>query len=263
MTRKYDKIGFNYNLTRAADNYLISQFEILLDLKEGGTYLDIGCGTGNYTIGLNRNNIHMIGVDPSIEMLKIAQKRNHQIKWTLGSAENLSIDNESVNGVFGCMTLHHWSSLEEGFSEINRILKNNGAIVFFTSSREQMKSYWLNHYFPQMMRDSIIQMPKLTEIESTLIEAGFTINERIIYNVDNDLKDKFLYSGKNNPKIYLNQSVRKGISSFSSLAYRAEVKSGLLQLESDINSQKIDKIIDSYKNDLGDYLFIKANKLNG
>jgi ubiquinone/menaquinone biosynthesis C-methylase UbiE len=260
MTSKYDKIGFNYNLTRTGDNYLISQFEILLGFQEGGTYLDIGCGTGNYTIGLNRNNIRMIGVDPSIEMLKIAQKRDQRIKWILGSAENLSIEDESIDGVFGCMTLHHWSSLEEGFIEINRVLKDKGVIILFTSSAEQMKNYWLNHYFPQMMRDSITQMPTTLKIESSLIEAGFTIIKKTIYNVDNDLKDKFLYSGKNDPKIYLNESVRKGISSFASLAYKSEVKSGLLQLESDIKSQEIVKIIDSYKNDFGDYFFIKAGK---
>ena len=262
MTSKYDKIGINYNLTRVADNYLISQFEMLLEFDEGKSYLDIGCGTGNYTIGLNRNNINMIGVDPSIEMLKIAQKRSQHIKWILGSAENLSIEDESVNDVFGCMTLHHWSSLEKGFSEINRVLKSKGSVVFFTSSAEQMKNYWLNHYFPQMLRDSILQMPSSLKLESSLIESGFTINQKTIYNVHNELKDKFLYCGKNDPKMYLNESVRKGISSFASLAYKSEVKSGLQQLESDINSKEIVKIIDSYKDDIGDYFFIKADKLN-
>jgi len=261
MSSKYDTIGLNYNLTRRADKYLISQFEMLLGFHESKTYLDIGCVTGNYTIGLNRDTISMIGVDPSIKMLEIAQRRNQQIEWVLGSAENLSFADESINGVFGCMTLHHWSSLKEGFSEINRVLTSNGSAVFFTSSAEQMKTYWLNHYFPKMMRDSIVQMPSTFEIESSLIEAGFAIDQKILYNIDNELKDKFLYCGKNNPKLYLDASIRSGISSFAALAYESEVKSGLLKLENDINSNEIVKIIDSYKNELGDYFFIKADKV--
>ena len=255
MIAKYDKIGINYDLTRTADDYLVNQFKLLLNLKEDGTYLDIGCGTGNYTNGVYREHLNFIGVDPSIEMLSIAKKRNPQINWILGSAESLSLNDKSVEGVFGCMTIHHWSSLNDGFSELHRVLKGNGSMVIFTSTAEQMKNYWLNHYFPKMMSDSIKQMPAFSDIESALVKNGFAISEKNIYNIDNNLKDQFLYCGKNNPKIYLNQSVRKGISSFASLAYQAEVKSGLLQLESDINSQKIDEIIDSYKNDLGDYLF--------
>ena len=49
MGTKYDKIGIEYNLTRKADKYLTEQLLFHLNPKEHAQYLDIGCGTGNYT----------------------------------------------------------------------------------------------------------------------------------------------------------------------------------------------------------------------
>ena len=49
MKEKYDIIGVNYNLTRKADPYLYKRLHFFLNPQIKGTYLDIGCGTGNYT----------------------------------------------------------------------------------------------------------------------------------------------------------------------------------------------------------------------
>lgn len=49
MKAKYDHIGINYNTTRKADRYLTEKLCEYLNPKLNGLYLDIGCGTGNYT----------------------------------------------------------------------------------------------------------------------------------------------------------------------------------------------------------------------
>jgi len=80
------------------------------------------------------------------------------------------------------------------------------------------------------------------------------------YEIQPDLKDHFLYIGKHDPTKYLNPDVRQVISSFSSLANKEEVEIGLLTLKEDIDSGAILKIIKSYENDEGDYLFLIAEK---
>jgi ubiquinone/menaquinone biosynthesis C-methylase UbiE len=50
-------------------------------------YLDIGCGTGNYSSDLQKKEFQFIGIDPSIEMLQKAQSQNKNIQWKIGSAE--------------------------------------------------------------------------------------------------------------------------------------------------------------------------------
>ena len=57
MEAKYDKIGINYNLTRKADNYLTERLYALLNPDKSGIYLDIGCGTGNYTIEFQKKGL--------------------------------------------------------------------------------------------------------------------------------------------------------------------------------------------------------------
>ena len=261
MNAKYDNIGLNYNETRTADPYIAERLLKNLNPKANGLYLDIGCGTGNYTSTFQKKGFHFIGIDPSEKMLETAKLKNHHIDWKLGKVENIPLDSECIDGVIGSLTIHHWDDLEKGFTELFRVLKPNTNIVIFTSSPKQMKGYWLHHYFPKMLEDSIQQMPAFNIIKTTLANSGFSNLETELYNIKPNLKDLFLYCGKQNPKLYLNPTVRQGISSFSSLANKTEVEMGLKKLEIDIENNSIQTIMDAYNNELGDYLFIIGKKL--
>lgn len=260
MSAKYDAIGQSYNTTRKPDPYIVERLLDLLEPQQNGNYLDIGCGTGNYTNKLAGTTFPFTGVDPSLKMINQARNKRPDLEWQIGSAEENQLTENNFDGVVGTMTIHHWTSLEKGCSEMNRVLKTDGSFVLFTSTSEQMKSYWLNHYFPDMMEVSIRQMPDLMQIKNALVNAGFTITEIAPYFVKNDLQDQFLYCGKNKPAVYLKEEVRNGISSFADIAHAEEVSRGLEALEQDITQGQIHKIIDQYTSDIGDYLFIKALK---
>jgi len=260
MEAKYDKIGVDYNLTRKADKYLTEQLLYHLKPIKSGRYLDIGCGTGNYTNEFQRKGFEFIGIDPSEKMLEKAKLRSGKINWKIGSAERTGLPNNFVDGIIGSLTIHHWNNLKEGFSELFRVLKPNGNVVIFTSTPKQMNGYWLNNYFPKMLSDSIIQMPSLERVKTAMESAGLKIQETDKYFIRPNLQDKFLYCGKQNPELYFDEQIRHGISSFSLLANRTEVEKGLVELRNDINSGKIDDIIDSYENDYGDYLYVIGTK---
>ncbi|WP_407557842.1 class I SAM-dependent methyltransferase [Winogradskyella sp. 4-2091] len=260
MSVKYNKIGANYNETRKADLHLTQQFIKHLNPNKDGLYLDIGCGTGNYTDALQKKGFQFIGIDPSIEMLQIAQARNKAINWKIGSAEITGLSNQSVDGIVATLTIHHWANLTRAFSELEYILKPEGKIVIFTSTPQQMSGYWLNHYFPKMLEDSMLQMPSLEIVKEALTRSGLSITNTENYSIKPDLEDQFLYCGKQNPELYFDEQIRHGISSFSALANIKEVENGLISLRHDIDSGKINEIIDSYKNELGDYLYIIAQK---
>lgn len=260
MEVNYDKIGVDYNSTRRADPFLAKKFNEHLGPNKDGIYLDIGCGTGNYTNELERLGLRLIGIDPSERMLEKARLKNDSVDWRIGTAENIELPENSIDGIIGSLTMHHWTDLNSAFSEFQRVLKPDGRIVIFTSTPEQMKWYWLNHYFPRMLKDSIDQMPSIEMVEEAMSRNSIAITEIDKYFIQHDLQDKFLYCGKHNPELYFNEQIRHGISSFSSLANSTEVELGLLQLRRDIDSGKIKTIIDSYDNDSGDYLFLIAQK---
>ncbi len=260
MSTKYNKIGINYNQTRKADPYLTEQLLKHLSPNKNGNYLDIGCGTGNYTNEFQKKGFTFIGIDPSIEMLQKARSQNQNIEWQIGTAEKTDLAQHSVDGIIGTLTIHHWTNLHRAFSELASILKPDGKIVIFTSTPQQMKGYWLNHYFPKMLEDSMVQMPSLEAVEQAMVSAGFKITSTEIYNIKPDLQDQFLYCGKQNPELYFDESIRHGISSFSALANLEEVETGLIQLREDIDNEKIKDIMKSHENDFGDYLYIIGKK---
>jgi len=257
---KYNKIGTGYNSTRHADPYLTERLLYHLQPQNNRLYLDIGCGTGNYTCALADKGLNFIGVEPSEKMLSEAKARNQQINWLKGTAEQIPIEDKVFDGIIATLTIHHWTDLKKAFIELDRVLVDNGKIVIFTSTPEQMKGYWLNHYFPKMLHSSIIQMPSLDDIQEAIKQTGLEITYIEKYFIKDDLQDCFLYVGKNNPNRYFDETTRHGISSFSSLANIEEVKQGLSKLKNDIDNQSFDKIISQYANELGDYLFITIGK---
>lgn len=260
MDVKYDKIGTGYNSTRQADPYLTSRLFSLLRPQNDKLYLDIGCGTENYTSVLADKGLNFIGVEPSEKMLSEAKSKNQNIKWLNGTAEQIPTDDKTFDGIIATLTIHHWTDIRKAFIELNRVLADNGRIVMFTSTPEQMKGYWLNHYFPKMLYFSIVQMPSLDTIQKAIDEAKLKISGIEKYFIKDDLKDCFLYVGKNKPECYFDEQIRHGISSFSSLANIAEVRQGLTKLKNDIDTNEFEQIKKQYDNDFGDYLFITIDK---
>jgi len=260
MADLYNSIGVNYNTTRHADPYLTERFLHFLQAGPGKSFLDIGCGTGNYTIALAQNGVDITGVDPSDEMLNVARSRNLVIKWLKGYAEEIPAADGTYDGVMAMLTIHHWKSIPTAMQEIYRVIKPRGVIVLFTAMPPQMKCYWLNHYFPQMTQSSYAQMPGFYDMASALAKAGFNLDTAEKYFVKPDLQDNFLYAGKYKPEIYFDEEIRKGISSFAALSDTAEVEQGLAKLKADIESGEFENIRDESENRMGDYSFIVANK---
>jgi ubiquinone/menaquinone biosynthesis C-methylase UbiE len=258
MKTSYDVIGRNYDNTRQADPYLTQWLFEELDLPKGAHVLDVGCGTGNYTIALSGKGLHFTGIDPSERMLEEARKKSDQVQWMIGVAEDLPFAQGIFDGAIATLTTHHWKDLDAGFRAIRRVLRRGAPLVIFTSTPDQMRNYWLSHYFPHMMERSAAVMPGLARTRSALQHAGFS---RIIskpYTVREDLRDLFLYAAKYAPERYLDPIYRQGISSFTSLAEDEEIANGLQQLAQDIEKGKWQQVARSFDDRIGDYLMINA-----
>lgn len=253
---RYDVIGQGYNVTRQADPYIAERLFRLLGPHRGHRYLDIGCGTGNYTAALWAKNTDITGVDPSAQMLETARHNHSAMQWVQGTAEQIPFADNTFAGVVGTLTIHHWTNLTLAFRELHRVTTPGARIVLFTSTPTQMEGYWLNHYFPLMMQDSIRQMPELEAIEAAASEAGLLLTGTELYTVQDGLEDYFLYAGKNKPELYFNPLIRRGISSFSSLANAAEIQHGLAALRMDLEMDAFRLVRKRYLHMLGDYLFV-------
>jgi len=96
--------------------------------------LDYGCGTGSATQKIaSLKPSKLFGIDISEvsinKAIENAKNSNLQIDYSIDNCEETKFEAEKFNLVFGSGILHHLN-LVKSVSEINRILKNNGEMVF-------------------------------------------------------------------------------------------------------------------------------------
>lgn len=260
MSVLYDTIGLTYDQTRRADPQIVRELLSMLKLPQNGQLLDIGCGTGNYTLQFHNNGASCTGIDISHEMLSQARMKSSEITWIQGNACQLPFKNEKYDGATCVLATHHIKDLDSAFSEAYRVLKPGATFVLFTVTAQQMRSFWLWHYFPNIMNRDTNVIQSLGCQSEALVKAGFSHVKTEPFFVTNDLCDWFLHAGKYRPEIYLNPFVMSGISSFARSGHENDVEHGIAKLRADINSGAISNIIKQYENNCGDYLFICAKK---
>jgi SAM-dependent methyltransferase len=255
----YQQIGESYDLTRRADPYIVSRLDQHLGVRSNLSYLDVACGTGNYTLALAQSGGIWHGIDQSQRMIDAARRKSKSIFWQLADVSRLPYKDKVFSGVVCTLAIHHFTSLSAAFSEIHRVI-GTGNFVLFTSTPEQMMRYWLVEYFPEAIYKSAEQMPSLGVVNDALSGAGFHAIETEDYSIQEDLQDFFLYSGKHRPAMYLDARVRSGISTFALLASRTEIEEGGRDLELDIKTGEIKDVIKRYEHSGGDYKFVIARK---
>ncbi len=123
------------------------------NLPESAIVADVGTGTGFVAAGLALHAVKVYGFDANPKMLEIARKNlagfsNVELKQSAG--DQLPLTDQSVDGVFANMYLHHAVDPEKAIQEMARILKPGGVLCITDLDahdhewqREQMADLWL------------------------------------------------------------------------------------------------------------------------
>tara|TARA_B100000929_G_scaffold197572_1_gene156758 strand:+ start:2496 stop:3245 length:750 start_codon:yes stop_codon:yes gene_type:complete len=96
--------------------------------------LDYGCGTGSFAKKVSSfQPKKIVAVDISEEAIKKAKNRsgieNKNIEYRVENCENLNLNSETFDVVYGGGILHHLS-LNKSLNELNRVLKKDGTMIF-------------------------------------------------------------------------------------------------------------------------------------
>ncbi len=114
-------------------------FDLLRPLP-GERILDLGCGTGNFSLKLAAAGAVVTGVDLSEEMLRVAEKRANQEQRTIdflrGAGESLPFESESFDGVITMATLEFVDDPERVLGEMLRVTRPGGRVVVGAINRD-------------------------------------------------------------------------------------------------------------------------------
>jgi SAM-dependent methyltransferase len=136
-SQSYDsKWGIDYGEKGAAQVLSKMQKALGQPLRPMGRGLEIGAGTGYFSLNLLRQGIlsEVTCTDVSAGMLETlassAEQLHLDVETVVCDAESLPFETGSFDVVFGHAVLHHIPDLERAFSEFRRVLKPGGLIAF-------------------------------------------------------------------------------------------------------------------------------------
>jgi len=104
--------------------------------------LDLGCGPGLLSVEILKMipEATVIGIDPLIRMLTLAKKNTETtgillFQPLLGVSEKIPLKDKSIDTIVSRFSLPYWEQPQESFSEMNRVLKPKGRIIFEALNR--------------------------------------------------------------------------------------------------------------------------------
>jgi ubiquinone/menaquinone biosynthesis C-methylase UbiE len=98
--------------------------------EKTGAWVEIGVGTGRFASRLGIET----GIEPAAAMAELARRRG--VRVLAGTAEDVPLDDASVQAAFLITTLCFVRDINRSFSEMRRILVRGGAVVVAFLPRE-------------------------------------------------------------------------------------------------------------------------------
>lgn len=142
----FDKEAKNYDiwyttpLGKFVDELETQAIMELLQPKPGERILDVGCGTGNYTIKLAKKGCIVTGIDVSEEMLNVALNKckelNLQIELFQANAERIPFAENYFDSIVSVATFEFIMDPKQALEEMFRVVKCDGKIVVGFINRE-------------------------------------------------------------------------------------------------------------------------------
>lgn len=121
----------------AVENEFLQSF---LAGKKIKTAIDLGCGSGRFTIPIHQRGIKIAGVDNDLLPLSLLKKKCPEIKTRcLDISKKLPFNNDSFDCILAIQSVDYVPSLDKLLAECKRILKKKGYLVFTLANKTSYK----------------------------------------------------------------------------------------------------------------------------
>lgn len=129
----------------------------MIKLRPGMKILDVGCGTGNFSIKLAEMGCKVVGIDISDEMLDIARSkaklRNLDIEFHKMDVYKLGFEDGSFDAAFSMAAFEFIDKPAAALCEMVRVVKDKGQVLIGTISGD---SKWGELYQSEPVKSSSV-----------------------------------------------------------------------------------------------------------
>jgi len=174
--REFGKIAKEYDKGRAGENVELWAEEArrLASLDEGSMVLDLGCGTGLYTVGIMWHvGCTMLGMDPVAGMLGQTREKSREVHWFAGMGEWLPLRAGILDCIFSSQVWHHIEDKQGTADDSGRVLRDGGYYVIRTISHGQLHQKVVFKYFPEIKANQLRVYPSNHDFRTYFRNAGF------------------------------------------------------------------------------------------
>lgn len=198
MKIDYDRLARDYALHRQVQPDVLTSLIQIGAVTEASRVLDVGCGTGNYSVALEAaTGCAGWGVEPSAQMLATAQARSARIQFRQGRAEHLDFPTAFFDLVFSVDVIHHVQDRAAYYGEAYRVLKPGGKVCTVTDSAEIIRSRTpLALYFPETVEVDLQRYPAIADLRAMMEDAGFGNQQESTAEFSFALRDLQPYENK-------------------------------------------------------------------
>nr|QCC21385.1 RenJ [Candidatus Endohaliclona renieramycinifaciens]QCC21401.1 RenJ [Candidatus Endohaliclona renieramycinifaciens]QCC21417.1 RenJ [Candidatus Endohaliclona renieramycinifaciens]QCC21433.1 RenJ [Candidatus Endohaliclona renieramycinifaciens] len=134
--------------------------------------LDIGCGTGALLDAATKvwSNSVLVGIDPAIKMINVARERIPTASLFVNHAEDIPLQDSSVDLIVSTTSFAHWSNQLLGLLEIRRVLSPMGSCIIV----EHFKPNFLTR-LSLLIINRLANFPESKDLEKMITNVGFEL----------------------------------------------------------------------------------------
>jgi len=209
----YEANGQGYSQQRRTDPK-IAAF-VYSAIGSARTVLNVGAGTGSY----EPEDRYVLAVEPSPTMR--AQRSPSSAPAISGVAEDLPLDDQSVDASMALITIHQWKDLAQGLNELRRVTR--GSIVVLTFDGEALEGYWLTDYAPELIAAERRRYPSIDWL-CTSLGGGDRRVEASAIPIPIDCTDGIIEAFYGRPERLLDDAVRRAQSSWRFISKDIEAR---------------------------------------
>jgi len=177
MSKGYD--AKEYDRGRSGEDFWfwIEEASSLAGLNDDAKILDLGCGTGNYTLTFVEKfpDASVFGLEPDAKMVEVARgkDRDRKVNWCIGVGERMPMKADVFDCMFSSQVWHHLKDRRGTARECLRVLKMGCPNIIRTISHDQWRRKTVVQIFPEVLESEIRRYPSDDEFKAYFVEAGF------------------------------------------------------------------------------------------